>query len=374
MFCPLIVNASSLSEKINSLYTSGGSDVIVDNTNDKNLRFVGKNPNNYILFNNEKWRIIGLMNNVKDKNGTNKSFIKIVRANSIGEYSYDSSAESINNGAGVNEWSTSKIAQILNSGPYWNKQKGTCYNDKSLSSVECDFSGIGLNSDSKEMIETVEWPVGGTETDGGDNWFPSNLYNLERSTNTGKNCEFSEDCNDTIKRTTKWVGNIGILNGSDYAYATGSLNCLNYNTAAGHYDKVEENDRKWLLGSDLACVENDYLFDENGITLMTPTSYNGLEVKYATSILVINTTGYIGWMSKGAAFPCNIYPTLFLKNNIEVIGGDGTENNPYQIKLVNSNNIVNPKTSYIYYAIFIVLFLSGISIIILNNKQKISIN
>lgn len=374
MFCPLIVNASSLSEKINSLYTSGGSDVIVDNTNDKNLRFVGKNPNNYILFNNEKWRIIGLMNNVKDKNGTNKSFIKIVRANSIGEYSYDSSAESINNGAGVNEWSTSKIAQILNSGPYWNKQKGTCYNDKNLSSVECDFSGIGLNSDSKEMIETVEWPVGGTETDGGDNWFPSNLYNLERSTNTGKNCEFSEDCNDTIKRTTKWVGNIGILNGSDYAYATGSLNCLNYNTAAGHYDKVEENDRKWLLGSDLACVENDYLFDENGITLMTPTSYNGLEVKYATSILVINTTGYIGWMSKGAAFPCNIYPTLFLKNNIEVIGGDGTENNPYQIKLVNSNNIVNPKTSYIYYAIFIVLFLSGISIIILNNKQKISIN
>ena len=37
-----------------------------DNTVDENIRYYGSNPNNYVSFNNELWRIIGVFgNNVK---------------------------------------------------------------------------------------------------------------------------------------------------------------------------------------------------------------------------------------------------------------------------------------------------------------------
>ena len=37
-----------------------------DNTEDQNIRYYGSNPNNYVRFNNELWRIIGVFNdNVK---------------------------------------------------------------------------------------------------------------------------------------------------------------------------------------------------------------------------------------------------------------------------------------------------------------------
>ena len=33
-----------------------------DGTTDNNLRYIGKDPNNYVTFNNELWRIIGIFN------------------------------------------------------------------------------------------------------------------------------------------------------------------------------------------------------------------------------------------------------------------------------------------------------------------------
>ena len=70
-----------------------------DNTVDENIRYYGSNPNNYVSFNNELWRIIGVF-------GDN---VKLVRKDSLGELSWDSSESSVNNGWGVNEWSQSAL-------------------------------------------------------------------------------------------------------------------------------------------------------------------------------------------------------------------------------------------------------------------------
>ena len=43
-----------------------------DDTTDKNLRYIGANPNNYVSFNNELWRIIGVFNNINDGTGKKK--------------------------------------------------------------------------------------------------------------------------------------------------------------------------------------------------------------------------------------------------------------------------------------------------------------
>ena len=57
---------------------------------DNNIRYIGKDPNNYVYFNCsdysnqsdstcEKWRIIGVFKNMTKENGTKDDLVKIVR-------------------------------------------------------------------------------------------------------------------------------------------------------------------------------------------------------------------------------------------------------------------------------------------------------
>lgn len=80
LFITPIVNAKSMKatdyiKKIandaggntNSVEQIGNTGLAYDGTVDNNLRYVGENPNNFIWFNDELWRIIGVMNNLKMK-------------------------------------------------------------------------------------------------------------------------------------------------------------------------------------------------------------------------------------------------------------------------------------------------------------------
>ena len=83
-------------------------------------RYGGKNPNNYVSFNNEIWRIIGLVN-VQTDNGVEQR-LKIVRTNSInnqktfGEYAWDQDIDSDfhSNYNYGNNWTTSSLKNMLN--------------------------------------------------------------------------------------------------------------------------------------------------------------------------------------------------------------------------------------------------------------------
>ena len=90
----------------------------VDETTDKNLRYVGASPKNYLKFNDEIWRIIGVFNNITtiDENDKEKkeSLVKIVRNDSLGDYSWDSSESTTNSGYGINEWSQADLMTELN--------------------------------------------------------------------------------------------------------------------------------------------------------------------------------------------------------------------------------------------------------------------
>ena len=59
-----------------------------DNTVDNSLRYVGADPNNYVSFNNELWRIIGAFNNIDNGTGTKETRLKIIRDEPIGKYSW----------------------------------------------------------------------------------------------------------------------------------------------------------------------------------------------------------------------------------------------------------------------------------------------
>ena len=91
-----------------------------DETTDKNFRFVGKNTNNYVKFNDELWRVIGIFNTT-GADGKKASRIKIMRNFSLSynfnQYlSWDTSPSNINNGYGINEWSQADLMKLLNDG------------------------------------------------------------------------------------------------------------------------------------------------------------------------------------------------------------------------------------------------------------------
>ncbi|MGN1342215.1 MAG: hypothetical protein ACI4VL_03185, partial [Bacilli bacterium] len=79
-----------------------------------NIRYYGISPYNYVYFNCETypetncelWRIIGIVDGK----------VKLIRNESIGGYSWDTSASDINSGYGINEWSQADLMKLLNPG------------------------------------------------------------------------------------------------------------------------------------------------------------------------------------------------------------------------------------------------------------------
>ena len=197
---------------------------------DNNIRYIGADPNNYVYFNCsdysnqsdstcEKWRIIGVFKNMTKSDGTKEDLVKIIRDDSIGNYSWDSSDRSTNSGAGVNDWTNADAMKLLNSGYdsetvggslYWNAKSGTCYYSYNNATTSCDFTSTGLKNDlTRNAIESVVWNLGGTASyTSASNGLARHWYRYERGTTVYSG------------RPTTWTGKVGLMYPSDYGYAT----------------------------------------------------------------------------------------------------------------------------------------------------------
>ena len=313
-----------LVEEGNGLYIVNHDDADITYTSDEtginNLkrieyRYAGANPNNYVNFNHELWRIIGLVNTPEGQR------VKLIRNESIGTYSWDSSESSINGGFGVNEWSTSKIQEILNHGAYYNRTNGICYNDIHNKTVECDFNELGLTSEAKEMIDTVTWNTGSNGDISAKDINISTFYNLERSNHTGKICSSGQYCNDSVERSTIWHGSVGLMYPSDYGYATsGGTNtnresCLS--TSLYHWNSEDLNN----------CKENDWLFRSE----VNQWAYMPCASDYSMSAFYIGGDGFIGTYHVGDSRA--IFPSIYLKSNVRILNGNGSINSPFELSL-----------------------------------------
>ena len=282
-------------------------------------RYSGSNDEvkNYVSFNNETWRIIGV-SPVDDGNGNYEERMKIIRNDSIGSYSWDTSATSINSGAGRNQWgavtshSGADLMKLLNSGPYYNRTSGTCYVGKADATKSCNFTSTGLTSSAKEMIDTVKWytaavPIGKVD------YSPSEIYEVERGNVVGVT-----DVGGAITKTYNWIGKVGVIYPSDYAYT--SKKCYNSNT---------------YLSSYADCSSSSWLYDKVvDLWTITPVRYNGedngrIRVVYAD----FDSDGDGNFYNRSAYDAIGIKPTVYLKPEIEIISGDGTKDNPYNLSL-----------------------------------------
>ncbi len=283
-------------------------ELVYDETSDNNLRYIGADPNNYVLFNDELWRIIGVMNNIDDGTGTKETRLKIIRDESIGWYSWDNKASDTGSSTsifGSNDWSDSALQIVLNSGAYWNRTSGACPYDSNGATITCDFSNNGLTDVAKSMMDDAVWNLGGLSSNSNDlNYYgtaiTSTYYIFERSTIVFEG------------RPTTWTGKIGLMYPSDYGYATsGGSVCLSYSLS------------KWNDYS--TCYMNNWLYTDSYQWILTPHSSSSSDVfRLSSNIFVADNHVY---------YASNVSPTTYLKSSIKIIGGTGSSSDPFELSL-----------------------------------------
>jgi len=278
-----------------------------DNTEDENIRYYGSNPNNYVSFNNELWRIIGVFGNN----------VKLIRSEKIGNLSWDSSESSINSGWGVNEWSQSDLKNYLNT-MYYGGTSVTCYGGSNNTTAICPTNK--LDDASKTLIDNHLWNTGAPN---GDTLYDSTtksydtfeFYKAERGTVNGKICSTSGNwCNDTVTRTTTWTGYIGLPYVTDYAYASSENDC---NTKIDH-------------SSTYKCKNNNWM--HYGSTYNDSTWYLSPHAYPVSASNVWRVFGVGKVVSFNAAYPLSVFPTIYLKSNVIIESGKGTNTDPYILK------------------------------------------
>ena len=280
-----------------------------------NIRYYGASPNNYVYFNCdsypstncELWRIIGVFDGK----------IKLMRNETIGEYSWDTSASSVNSGNGVNEWSQADLMKLLNPGHesesvggslYYDSKSGLCYRITVNKTIICDFTKNGIKNDvTRNMIAETTWNLGGWNT---SDIYSNVMYEKERGTTTVSNPS------DGITRATTWNGKIALPYPSDYGYATDLSKCsqtlYNYNSSTDSY----------------ACRSNDWMY-----SIFKTNSYNWLLTPLlgdAYNAFILSSAGYVNG-GGNVAGDHGVAPVLYLGSDQDIVAGDGSQSKPYQL-------------------------------------------
>ena len=241
-------------DTITDLLPSNPDELYKDEHGD--IRYYGKNPNNYVSFNNELWRIIGVIDGK----------IKIIRNESIGNMQWNSTRN--------NNWNNASLKSYLN-GEYYN----------------------GIDITFRNMISEETYYLGGPTVNNIQTLTASGYYNVERS-----NSVYSGNPT-TIEQY------IGLMYPSDYGYASGS-SCLS--TALYRYNN--------------SCSNSNYLYKRRySIWLQSP------EANYSWNTVIINSSGHVYHDESGLSR--GIFPTLYLSSNVQITGGDGSQEKPYQLEL-----------------------------------------
>ena len=317
-----------LTTKITQLAATDTKKLVTDDYG--NIRYVGGSPNNYVSFDGDIWRIIGVMKDVDDGTGNKEDRVKIIRNDAIGGYSWDTSESSINNGKGVNEWSQADLMKLLNPGYesetvggslYWNNKSGTCYSSKNNGTKACDFASTGIKDKLKNMLGNAVWNTG---SQGTASWYNSSggltkhFYTYERSENTGKICTSGIYCTDTVSRTTTWTGKIGLMYPSDYGYAT---------RAADRATCLNKELLNWDDSSVSGCKYNDWLLNVNGSGQWTLSPHaDSSDADYVFYVYIVGNVRIANACSSNA-----VRPVGYLLSNTLVQSGDGSSGNPYTL-------------------------------------------
>lgn len=234
-----------------NIVTSG--DGLYEDEYENGYIFKGANPNNYIFFDEEIWRILSIK-----IDGT----IKIIRNKTLAD------------------------------GMTWDSLRSLDWNNASLNTYLND-TYINTLSD-KDKIATSSWDIGEITEDN------NNLAN---------------QINDEKRK--KWNGDIALITVSEYIRTnSNSSSCGTLRLNNDNYDTCKNT--TWLyLGTNIL---------EPWWTI-TPSDY-----ELNPYVFLINS--YNGLISRTHPdyYDYQVLPTLYLKSDIKIINGNGSQSNPFRIE------------------------------------------
>ena len=308
----LTKNTNTTGTLLSSVITAGvgtsgegtsGDGVIkkVTDNNTEQYRYQGNNPNNYVSFNNQLWRIIGYVpvclevtpitedttiNGIEFKQGEAQctkweNRVKIIKADPIGAYAYNKSNYSSSNPI---VWIGSTIQGLLNS-CFLGKKDGCdkyCYAQSTTQGV-CNYSQNGINENGSygNMIESVYYNIG-----------MPNSY-------SSSSVVYANE----VKKQVSEKSMIGLMYASDFGYAiSGYTGNLSYSSANS---QMVNN---WLFGQ-------SYEWTMTAYSSSAPVSVYVLGGLYS----IIALRGYA------------VRPVLYLQSNVNKLSGDGSIASPYTL-------------------------------------------
>ena len=152
-------------------------------------RYRGASPKNYVTFNNEVWRILGVFP-TDDGTGNIENRIKLIKDQSIGNNYWNTTQ--VASTSTYNNWTGATLMKYLN---------GTYYNSLT-------------NNGAIDMVDDAKYYLGGYTN---ANMTKDVMYQYERKISGSGTYYYSSNPN-------SWTGKIGLMYASDYGYAA-SLGC-----------------------------------------------------------------------------------------------------------------------------------------------------
>ena len=292
-----------------SSWSAGASGVYY--TNYHEYRYIGAEVNNYVSFNNDLYRIIGVFDsNSHGVSGT--EMVKLIRARTLGAaswgaYNTDSSTGTYsgyaNDWTGKSKTSKANLNVLLNE-YFYNKTStsstyGDCANwtyfndDNGYKTKDCsDIITYGIDSSLRGYIESATWYLYGN----GTNQSKQNWYLCERG---GNSCTTSGSGTGDASVTSK----MGLMYLSDYLYASGYNSSTNTNSQLDDY----YGNKNWLYKG-FEWTQTPCAFDADYVWLVTSRAEGS------------PTSNPWGWR-----------PTFYLKSSVYVTGGNGSFDDPYTL-------------------------------------------
>lgn len=261
-----IANTKPAIDKVTELVSTNTNELYTDEHGD--IRYYGSNPNNYVTFNNELWRIIGVIDGK----------IKIIRSESIGDMEWASN--------GNNNWNNASLKSYLN-GEYYNS----------------------IDETYKNMISEETYYLSSVEVYSA--FTASEYYTAERSNTTYNG------------NPTSTKQKIGLMYPSDYGYAAGnhclSTTLINYSSSCKNSDYLSIGVTEWLQlpgygssGGSPFSLDNDvYASRTTAVDAATALRSDG-EVDH----------GLVPYSNA-------VRPSLYLNTNVKITGGDGSQSSPF---------------------------------------------
>ena len=201
---------------------------------------------------------------------------------------------------------------------YYGGTTVTYYDGQNKKEVTCPTNK--LDNTAKSLIDNHTWNTG---TPNNSKLYDSTtksydtveFYKAERGNETGRICNGGDACNDTVEITTTWTGYIGLPYITDYAYASSESDC---NT------KIDNLYRAYR------CRGNNWMFKPNTwYWTLSPNANSGTW----RNVWYVYSDGSVE--RDYAATGAGLFPAIYLKTDILIESGTGTNTDPYTLKLSN---------------------------------------